>query len=290
MAVDYATIFRKLSKSADDVPVTRIDDVIANKRTSEAGADLIRRQAKSGGNLSELNAIRRRALDGLDPATIRQIDSLPDDAKNAIYLVSSGTKKMREAIPDIALRGEFLRDGGGDLLAMLGRRGDLAGDAVEFRNYLKTGKLPSLPGERPITLNDWARFMDANPSRGDYFWNTYWKGKEKYWLGTAGLAAVLLTPEEYLDEAGKLIKKGIKKLGVIIGEGVTGIVEGGTTIFVQKPIEGFLKGLISSPWSLLPVALILTAGCLYVAYWRNYFKRLVRGVIAGEPINKNAQS
>jgi hypothetical protein len=287
LAVDYATIIRKLSKSADDIPVTRIDDVIANKRTSEAGADLIRRQAKSGVDLSELNAIRRRALDGLDPVTIRQIDSLPSDAKDAIYLVSSGTKKMREAIPDIALRGEFLRDGGGDLLAMLGRRGDLAGDAVELRNYLKNGRLPSLPGGRPITLNDWARFMESNPSRGDYFWNTYWKGKEKYWLGTAGLAAVLLTPEEYLDDAGKFLEKGVNKLGGIVGEAIAKIVEVGTTVVVEKPFKGFWKGLISNPWSLLPVGLVFAAGGLYLAYWRKHLKSLVQGVISGKPIDNN---
>ena len=280
MAVDYAALVRKLSRMPDDVPVARIDDVIANKRTAEAGADLLRRKAKDGGNLADLPAVRKRALqeaaNGLDSATIRQLDTLPADAQDAVFLVSAGARKMRETIPDIALRGDFLRDGGADVLAMLGRRGDYAGDALEFRNYLKTGKLPSPPGERAITLGDLARFMDSNPSRSDYFWRTYWKGKEIYWLGTAGLAAVLLAPDEYLDAAGHLVQKGVDKLAGIMGKGIEEIVRGGTMI-IQKPVEGLFKALFSSPWSLALLAVVCGAGFLYVASWRKFLRRLVAG-------------
>lgn len=294
MAVDYASIVRKLSRMPDDIPVARIDDVIANKRTSEAGAALLKRKVKDGRSLAELPSIRKRALqeavEGLDPSIIRLLDALPSDAQDAVYLVSSGARIMRETIPDIALRADFLRDGGADVLAMLGRRGDLAGDALEFRNYLKAGKLPSLPGERPITLGDLARFMDSNPKQADNFWKTYVKGKEIHWLGTAGLAAVLLAPDDYLDETGNIIQQGVDKLGRIVGSGIEGIVRGGTEVFIKNPIKGFFAGIFSSLWSISLLLAILGVVFWYFAPWRFFIGRLATKAYStqhSEASNKN---
>ncbi len=276
-AANLAKILRKAAGVADDIPVRRIDDVVQEATTSRAGREILEKlnAGKRLDNVVEESAALRRAwkeiLESGEGHLLREIEELPLPRQRAALVLARGGQRLKSVVPDLAVRTRWLREGGAETLAALGRFDDLADDAVRFDLALQAGKLPSPPGLRALTLNDFGKFFHNLGDRAQHFWNTYVRPHWKLWLGSAALAAILLAPEEYLDEIGNLTEKGLEKVGHFAGETLSralrgtiqGLGEGAKEIVTETTrtiFETFftsLAGVVSASLLALVVLLVI---------------------------------
>jgi len=272
-AANLARIIRQAAGVADEIPIRRLDEVVQEGATSRAGRELLEK-LDQGRRLDDLvdesAAIRRawkEALGTADSRVFREIDSLPPASQRAALVLAHGGRQLKSAVPDVALRSRIVREGGAETLAALGRFNDLADDAVRFDIALKSGKLPSPAGARALTLNDFGSFFHNMGDRGHRFWTQYVRPHWKLWLGTTALAAVLLAPDEFLDQMGNLTEKGMEKLGRIGGKvlasAMTGTIRGvatGTQEVVKETSRAIVESFFTSVSGVVSaVAIALTA-------------------------------
>lgn len=234
-AVNLRRMVRRIAAVADDVPIRRVDEVVQSARTSRAGRELLEKlnPGKRFDDLSEAAALRRAfqdVVEASDGHLLKEIESLPLPQRRAAFVVARGAKQVKVVLPDLARRGRFLREGGAETLASLGRFDDLADDALKFDLALKAGKLPSPAGAGALTLNHFGTWFQTQGTRAHRFWTQYVRPHWSLWLGSTALAAVMLAPDEYLDEIGNLTKEGMKKVarlgGKLLANAIQATVEG----------------------------------------------------------------
>jgi len=231
-AANLARAVRRAAKVADDVPVRNIEEVANHVATSRAGRRVLEKLnpgktfAKEAEELAALRHAWKGLLEASDSSLIRELEKLPIDKQRAALVLVRGGQKLSAAVPDVAKRGRILREGGAETIATLGRFDDLAEDAIRFDLALQAGKLPSPPGMPALTMNDFGKFFHALDQRGHTFWDKYVRPHWKLWLGTTALAAVMLAPDEYLDELGELTEAGFKKLGKFAGTELSSALKG----------------------------------------------------------------
>lgn len=286
-AVDFSKVIRQVGKVSDEVPLNRIDDVVQDAATARAGRDLLENVGvRLDDPVDRTRGLRKawkEALGEADPNLLKQIDQLDQTTQEAALVLIRGANRVESTIPDIAIRSNFLTDAGGDTLAAIGRYDDLMDDALRFNLALRAGSLPTPTGLRAVTLNDFGKFFQQQPSRARHFWTTYVRPHWKAWLGGTALTAVIVTPDEYLDEAGNVIKDKIKKLigfgGTVIGDILGGAGEGageGLAEILRKSFYGIMTGFFSSGWGI--VAFVLLSGIMIFSV--PFTRKLVFGLFA----------
>lgn len=293
-AANLGRVVRKIADVAEDVPVQRIDEVVQNASTSRAGRELLEKlnAGKRLDNLAEESAALRRAwkdlLSTADTRIFREIESLPPASQRAALVVAHGGQRLKTVVPDLALRSRFIRDGGAETLAALGRFDDLADDAIRFDVALQAGKLPSPAGARALALNDFGTFFHTLGDRGHHFWTSYVRPHWKLWLGSTALAAVILAPDEYLDEIGNLTEKGTEKLGRFGGEVLSKAFEGtirGVGTATQEVVAATTRSIahtfFTSAAGLASACVLALAALLFISPTRRWLLGSVRRVFRG---------
>jgi hypothetical protein len=271
-AASPARVIRKVCRVGDDIPLRKLDDVAQELGKSRAGRDVLQ---KSAGHANDAAAYRRtlnRAVRELveetgDPALFRHLNQLDDAAKESLLVLGRGSRTLREGIPDIAARARFLGDGGAETVAALGRYGDLMGDSLRFDAALRAGRIVSPPGTRRLALEDFGHFFRAHGDRGHNFWTKYVRPHWEKWLAGAALAAVLLAPDEYLDEAGEFTKAGARKIaklgGDVLGGALAGTVEGvgeGTKGAVEDVTKMAFQVFLADLWGVAALLILVLIG------------------------------
>lgn len=269
LAANPAAVIRRIGRVADDVPLRNVDDVAQGLGHSRAGRDLLRRAGSPVDDADTyrraLNrAVRETLQETGDPALLRHLDQLDDVAKEALVVLGRGSRTIREGIPDVALRSRFLGDGGAETVAALGRYGDLISDSIRFDAALRAGRIVPPPGARQVTLEDFGRFFRSQGDRGHHFWTTYVRPHWGKWLAGGALAAVLLAPEDYLDQAGDLTRAGARKVikfaGDELGAVLTGIIEGvgeSGRETARQTFWAFVRAFFSDIWGIVTLAGLL---------------------------------
>jgi len=299
---NLARLFRRAANVADDVPIRRLDEVMEETAQSRAGREVLEKLSGSkrlDDPFEHSKAIRKalqEAIGSSDGAILKQVDAFPRASQEAAVVLAHGGRRLKEVVPDLALRSRLIREGGAETLSALGRFDHLGDDLVRFDTALKAGKLPSPPGMRPITLNDFGRFFHTQGERGVHFWEKYVRPNWKLWLGTAALAAVLLMPDEYLDKVGDLTKEGLHKIGRLGGEILAGTLAGIVTgageavkNAVQETGQAVVQTFFTSPAGIVAAALIVFALILVVPTTRRILAKLVRGPFSLiRPMSQNA--
>jgi len=288
-AANLGRIVRRAADVADDVPVRRLDDVMEQTAKSRAGRELLEKLSGSkhlDDALEHSKALRKamkEVLGSADGAVLKELDALPRATQEAALVMAHGGKRLKQAVPDLALRSRLIREGGAETLSALGRFDDLGDDLVRFDSALKAGKLPSPPGMRGVTVEDFGSFFHRQGERGHSFWQKYVRPHWKLWVGTTALAAVLLAPDEYLDKAGDLTREGLQKIGRLGGATLAGALAGAiegageaakevveeTVSSIRRTFFTSLSGIIAAVLLVLVAMLLVPATRrVLVAVWR----------------------
>lgn len=250
-AANLGKLVRAAGRLSDDVPIGRLDDVASEIASSGAA----RRALKKAGVVTEDSLARGRAVRRLlgeavgevSPTILRQVDALDDVSREVALVLARGSRGVRRNIPDLALRGRFVRDGGAETLAALGLYDDLVEDAIRFDVAVRGGRLLAGTGGRRISLEEFGRFFRTTGDRGHRFWVACVRPHWKLWLGGTALAAVMLTPDDYLDAAGDLTKQGLEKIGRLGGTALAGALEG-----VVRVAGEAARGTAETIWAISP--------------------------------------
>jgi hypothetical protein len=286
---NVARLFRRAANVADDVPIRRLDEVMEETAKSRAGREVLEKLSGSkrlDDPFEHSRAIRKvlqETIGSSDGAILKQVDSLPRTSQEAVVVLAQGGRRLKEVVPDLALRSRLIREGGAETLSALGRFDHLGDDLVRFDTALRAGKLPSPPGMRPITLNDFGSFFHTQGERAARFWEKYVRPHWKLWVGTAALAAVLLAPEEYIDKVGDLTEEGLKKIGRLGGEILAGALAGavkgaGEAVknTVEKTGQAVVETFFTSPAGIVAAVLIVLGVMLCVPPMRRILSKVVR--------------
>lgn len=279
-AVDFSRLLRRLAKVADDVPVRGLDEAMEGVVVGRHGRSLVDDVVRRGGGKIDDVAERSRVLRKLwketigdaDASLLRQLDDLPPVRSEAAVTMARGARRLESTIPDLAIRGRFLREGGGETLAAMGRYDDLVDDAVRFDLALQAGKLPSPAGARTLTLSDFGAFFHRNGERAYRFWAKSVSPHWKLWLGGTALAALLLSSDEMIDEAGQLTATAMRRLGDHLGDRLAAILAAGvegTAALAEPIIAKTSQSLAERLWasSTGRVALALLTSGLVLILW-----------------------
>lgn len=279
LAVDFSSLVKKAGKFSDDVELKQLDEFAQQPGTIKAGRDILEKSGRRADDAIERARLLRKALsetlDDVDPALLRQLDELDEASQQAALVLSRGARNLEDGIPDVALRGRFLQDGGGETLCTLGRYDDLMDDAIRFDTAVRAGNIKVPPGARSVTLKEFGNFFYEQGDRAHHFWVNYVRPHWKLWLGGSALTAVMLAPDEYLDPVGDLTREGVKKVaqfgGDVLGGALVGIVEGageGTTEAARKTSEAFFRTFLTSVWGIVSLVVLATVGVLSVPWTR----------------------
>lgn len=279
LAIDFGTLVKKVGKVSDDLDLKHFDDFAQQPATVKAGRDVLERNGRRAGDALERARLLRKALletlGDVDPAVVRQVGGLDEASQQAALVLSRGARNLEESIPDVALRSKFLQDGGGETLCTLGHYDDLMDDAIRFDTAIRAGNVKSPSVARSITLKEFGQFFYDNGDRAHHFWVTYVRPHWKLWLGGSALAAVMLAPDDYLDEAGNLTRDGLKKVtqfgGTLLGDAIGGLVEGvgeGTKQALKESGEAFVKTFFTSIWGIASLVLLAAIAVLAVPWMR----------------------
>ncbi len=277
-------IVRKAARVGEDVPIGKLgklDDAADAARLAPSGRKALEAEGAldSAARITRARAVVREALGtAADPALLREVARLDGPLLEVSAAVAKGSRRVAETIPDVAARGRLLSVGGADTLVVLGRYGDLADDAVRFESAARGGKLLPAPGRSAVELQDFNRFFMTEGDRASTFWGKYVKPHWKVWLGGSALAAVMATPDEYIDQGGELTQAGIKKLGHGIATGIGAVVEGtieaGAEV-AKAPIKGaargFASGFLADGWGLIALGGVAAAGVFF--FWLSPIRR-----------------
>ena len=267
-AINFGSLVRTLGRVADDVPLNKVDDVAEELAKSKAGREVLK---KAGVRIDDalersrgLSRLLRETVGESNPAILKQLDALDEPAREAALVLARGARRIDEAIPDVALRSQFLREGGAETVAALGRHPDFVDDVLEFDVALRAGRLPSPAGMRAATLEDLGHFLHVGGDRARHFWSNSVRPHWKLWLGGSALTAVLITPDEYLDAVGDLTEAGLEKLGKFGGDllakalrgAVTGLGEGSKKV-VQESAETVTRVFLTEVWGVVTLTLMV---------------------------------
>lgn len=279
----FKSLIRKAGGVADDVPVSRADDVAEDLINSKTGQRAVDDALRKTGSPVDDAAARDRAVRMLlqkavgetDPTILRQLDELDQPGREAAFVLARGSQAIREGIPDIAARSRLLRDGGADTVASIGRYNDLVKDVIRFDAAVKAGRIPSPRGRPAITTQDFGRFFRIEGDRAHHFWTQYVRPHWKKWLAGTALAAVILAPDEYLDAAGELTQEGVRKIGQMAGSVLSGALKGAVEgaggaakQTVRETATAAWKTFFADAWALAGLVLLLVVAALLVPWTR----------------------
>ncbi|MDW8079507.1 MAG: hypothetical protein RMJ16_11525 [Thermoguttaceae bacterium] len=262
---------RRVADVGDDVPLRHLDELNNAKRAGRWSDELL--QTKRRGKILHavdetrvLDDMWRQMLGKKADDVLQEIRRLSPTQQRVAYLCAEGAQRAKDMFGDIGLRRNFMKDAGPQTLMAMARYPNLAEDAVRFDIAVRGRKLLSPPGARALETADFGRFFDEMGDGAATFWEKYVKPHWPLWLGGAALGAILLTPQEYLDQAGNLTKEGLQKIARFASKtlfdtlrgAAQGTVEGvgqGMSELVRDSVRSFQRTFLTS-WSGI-VALVL---------------------------------
>lgn len=233
-AIDVGRTLRKIARVADDVPISKLDDAATEMASSRFARELIQKAGARVDDVADRARVMRKLLtesaDGLPPAVLKEIDTLEGPAQETLAVLARGSKKIGSSIPDVAERARLIKEGGASTLLVVGRYEDLAEDALSFSAATK--QLPT-PSGGTLSLRDFDDFFIKQGDRAKRFWDKSVRPNWKLWLGSAALATVLATPDEYLDEAGGLLQGAATKLARVGGKALGAALDTAGEVVVE---------------------------------------------------------
>lgn len=282
----WGRAMRKAAKVSDDVPLRELDNFVPDQSLRRNAREAL----SEGKYLDDVAYMRKlsRSLDeltDLDPATVRALRLADAPTQEMAVLVCRGARHLGDEPLDIMRRVDFLRVADGKTLAALGAHPALVRDALDLDQLIRTGKVVSPKGMRAVTLDDFGNFFHKFGKKGEEIWNTQIRPHWKLWVTGGALAAILLTPEEYLDEAGDWLAEGAAKLAEFGVELVTkptrAVVETVAETTGEQTQEFFrwCWGFLAS-WTgvcaLIPMLLLVYLIC---APFRTIIKKTTQGTL-----------
>ena len=284
-------IVREVGEVSDDLPLRRIDEVTAGAKRSRLAEETIERKL---GKVSLDTADEARHLDRIWRELVRpgrdyilkEVKALPIPEQRLACALSIGAHQLKQSIPDIATRGTLMRNGGPETLLAIARYPDLAEDALRFDMAVKNRRLLSPASGRSIETADFGRFFESTGDRGYYFWNKYVRPNWKLWLGGSALAAVMLAPDEYLDEVGNFTERGLAKIARFgsktLFDAVSGAARGtieGTGTGIKEVVEttwgSFVATFLTSFSGIVALFCLVAVVTVLVKPWRCWIYKTV---------------
>ena len=233
-------LVRGTARVADDIPVKRIDDLVAELSKSRAAREAIDTELRKAGRLTgtgdivrgtarsdEVLRLLRSATSELDPNVMRRIEQLDDASRDVALVLARGGEEFTRTLPDLATRGRLLREGGAETVAAVGMFGpDAARAALRLDEAIRGGSVILKDGTRAVTLADFGSAMSRSGDASWRFWKEYIQPHWKIWAASGALAAYLANPEYFQDAAGKLTEAGFKHLTEFAGEVAAAAIRG----------------------------------------------------------------
>ncbi len=233
-------LLRGTARVADDVPVKKVDEFVAELGKSRAAREAVDIEIRKMGRLAETgDAIRgaarsdevlrllRTATSDLDPSVIRRIEQLDDASRDAALLLAKGGDELTRAVPDLATRGRLVREGGAETVAAVGMFGpDVGRAALRLDEAIKGGTVAVRNGGRVVTVADFGVAMTRYGDASWKFWKDYVQPHWKLWAASGALAAYLRNPEYFQDVTGRLTEAGFKHLTEFVGEVAAAAIRG----------------------------------------------------------------
>ena len=229
---------RKTGKAAENVPFRQMDDFVPDAHIRRNAREVLMEKGKF---LDEA-AYARRMSDELgdlfrnaDPATLQVVRKLDAPTQEMVFLASRGVRNVDEVPMDLLVRRELLNAADGKTLCALGLHPSLVPDAVNVQNLIRAGKITTPDGMRRLSLDDFGSFFHRYGTAGVRFWEKHIRPNWKIWVGGGALTALLLTPEEYLNDSAEWLADGAAKIAKFGVEVVSGIAAG----TLEGTAEGF---------------------------------------------------
>lgn len=233
-------IMRGTARVADDIPVKKIDDLVAELSKSRAARDAVDTELRMAGRLSgtgdvvrgtarsdEVLRLLRSATSELDPNVMRRIEQLDDSSRDVALILAKGGEELTRTLPDLATRGRLLRDGGAETVAAVGIFGpDAARAALRLDEAIRGGSVIIKHGTRVVTLADFGNAMTRYGDASWKFWKKYVQPHWKTWAASGALAAYLANPEYFQDAAGALTEAGSQRLTEFAGKVAAAAIRG----------------------------------------------------------------
>ncbi len=233
-------LVRGTARVADDIPVKRIDDLVAELSKSRAAREAIDTELRKAGRLTgtgdavrgtarsdEVLRLLRSATSELDPNVIRRIEQLDDASRDVALVLARGGEEFTRTLPDLATRGRLLREGGAETVGAVGMFGpDAARAALRLDEAIRGGSIIVKDGTRAVTLADFGNVMTRSGNASWQFWKEFVQPHWKIWAASGALAAYLANPEYFQDAAGQLTEAGFKHLTEFAGEVAAAAIRG----------------------------------------------------------------
>ena len=237
-------LVRGAAKVADDIPVKKMDDLVADLAKSRGARDAVDMELRKAGQLAgnadvvrgvarseEVLRLLRSATSGLDPNVMRRVEQLDDASRDVALVLVRGGDELTKTLPDIATRGRLLREGGAETVAAVGMFGsDAARAALRLDEAIRSGTIVVKEGSRAVAVADFGRVMTRYGDASWTFWKDYIRPHWKVWAASGALAAYLANPEYFQDAAGRLTEGGFKHLtdfaGGVAAAAIRGVGQG----------------------------------------------------------------
>ncbi len=254
----------RAARMADDIPLKNADAISDYiRRSSESVDDVLKRDFPDVLKVMDRSNAIRKALGNLvdessDPSVRRLLGELDDIDTESALLTCSGSKRLADKVGDFSLRDRLMREGGAETLAAIGKHDDLVDDWLRFSAAIDAKKLPSPPGMRQISAEDFGKFFLSQGDRAKTFWDTYVKPHWQVWLGSAALAAVILAPDDFIDAAGHLTQRGFERIGELGGAALAGAIKGSGEV-AKQAVEEVARTYMTSVAGWVSLAIIVLA-------------------------------
>lgn len=242
-------LVRGTARVADEVPVKKLDELVAEMGKSRAAREAVDTELRKAGWLPETkkgaqSSVRsdevlrllRSATSDLDPSVIRRLEQLDGASRDVALVLAKGGDDLTRAVPDLATRGRLVREGGAETVAAVGMFGPDAGRAaLRLDEAVKGGSLIVKDGGRAVTVADFGNAMTRYGDASWKFWKEYVQPHWKLWAASGALAAYLTNPGDFQDAAGKLTRAGFQHLtefgGEISASAIRGVGDGSGRAF-----------------------------------------------------------
>lgn len=273
-------LMRGAAKVGSEVSIKGADNVIAGVAKSKAAREAVEAELKSirlaGRKLDKSTEVARyltKTCPELNPALIREIEKLGEEAQAASVVLSKGSRELAVAVPDLATRGRLMASGGAETIAAVGLHGgDAAKAALKLDEAIKAGAVVAKEGTQAATV---AGFGTVMTKFGDGAWIFWKKAVEPHWgkwAASGALAAYIANPEFFQDQGGKLTRAGFEHLtklvGIAVAEAVRGAVNGSGAA-AENIATAFGESFFN--WAKLPyriVGTVVFAACCMLLFRR----------------------
>jgi len=173
----FEQVVRKSSGVGDSVPVRDFDRVFEGlvKKTRKRKAPNPVSARRVGQELGQL--LKK------EPAVLKKLKSLSIEEQTASLYLLRGGRHLKDSLPDLAIRGKLIRQGGAELIAAAGRYGDaVVNPAFRFQSMLEAGRLVVPAGIRAASLQDFVQALVRHGKASLAFYEKFIAPHWKTWV------------------------------------------------------------------------------------------------------------